>query len=481
MIRNNKFDLIIVGGGAAAFSAAIKANMHEVKTAMIERGSLGGTCINVGCIPSKNLLGAGQIVHTSKKPSYQSVFPCNSNFDFSKAIADKDCLVRYLQSEKYYDVLSGLDHVELIEADGSFISDKKLKVTNGVAGNKRILEADKFIIATGSSASAPQFDGMDNIDYLTNVEALSLKEKPSSMIVVGGRALGLEFAQMYSRFGTKVTLLQRSERIIPNHEPEISDALYNYLIEEGIEIITGVDLKSVHQKNGVKFAIALVKGGIEKTVKTFETEQLLMATGRKPNTADLHLENAGVKLRKEDGAIIVNSEMKTTAPHIWAGGDVIGEPMLETAAAKEGATAAENAIKGSHKRVDLISIPSAIFTSPQVASVGLTEQQMMERYGYCSCKTVDMKQVPKALTVNETKGLIKMTVDPAKNNRILGVHILANIAADMIHEAVIAVKYRLTIDDIIDTVHVFPTMTEAIKLVATTFKQDINKLSCCAE
>ncbi len=235
---NNKYDLIIIGGGAAAFSAAIKANMHRAKTAMIERGRLGGTCVNVGCIPSKNLLGTGEIVHASKKPSYPSVFPCDSNFDFSKANADKDNLVGYLQRERYYNVLSGLDYVEFIEASASFISDKKLKVTNGNVRSSRTLQADKFIIATGSSASTPLFDGINNVDYLTNVEALSLKERPSSMIIVGGRALGLEFAQMYSRFGTNVTLLQRSKRIIPDHEPEISDALYNYLTEEGIKIIT---------------------------------------------------------------------------------------------------------------------------------------------------------------------------------------------------------------------------------------------------
>jgi mercuric reductase len=162
-------------------------------------------------------------------------------------------------------------------------------------------------------------------------------------------------------------------------------------------------------------------------------------------------------------------------------GDVVGEPMLETLAAKAGATAAENALTGSHKKIDLLSVPSAVFTSPQVASVGMTEEQMMQKYGYCSCRTLLMKDVPKALTVNDTKGLIKMAVDPKKDNRIVGVHILASTAADMIHEAVMAVKYRLTINDIIDTVHVFPTMSEAIKLVATSFKQDVSKLSCCAE
>lgn len=469
-MKNGKYDLIIIGGGAAAFSAAIKANMHGVKTAMIERAALGGTCVNVGCVPSKNLLAAGEILHSAKKPPYPSIYSCDSDFDFAKTIEAKDALVKGLRKQKYYDVLQSLEHVELIEASASFVSPKKVKVD----GN--LFEADRFIIAAGSSPSTPRFKGIENVQYLTNNEALALKEKPSSMIVIGGRALGLEFAQMYARFGTKVTLLQRSDRIIPEHEPEISQGLHQYLTEEGIEIVTGVDVQEVWQKNGSRFVRASVNG----KERVFEAEQLLLATGRRPNTADLHLENAGVKLRN-DGAIVVNSEMRTSAPHIWAGGDIVGEPMLETLAAKAGATAAENALNGSHKKIDLLSVPSAIFTSPQVASVGMTEEQMMKRYNYCSCRTLLMKDVPKGLTVNDTKGLIKMAVDPKKNNRIVGVHILASIAADMIHEAVMAVKYKLTIDDIIDTVHVFPTMSEAIKLVSTSFKQDVSKLSCCAE
>ncbi|AFU58900.1 mercuric reductase [Candidatus Nitrososphaera gargensis Ga9.2] len=466
----NKYDLIIIGGGAAAFSAAIKANAYGVKTAMIERGRLGGTCVNVGCVPSKNLLAAGEHLQSARKPAHPAIKPCDADFDFTRIIHDKDKLVGNLRKQKYNDVLESLQYVQLIEGSAAFVSKNQVKVDG------KVLSGKKFIIATGSSAFVPKFKGIEDIDYLTNIEALSLKEKPSSMIVVGGRALGLEFAQMYSRFGTKVTLLQRSDRIIPEHEPEVSAALHRYLAEECIEIVTGVNVKEAWQKNGGKF----IRASVDDKDRVFEADQLLMATGRKPNTADLHLENVGVKVR-QDGAIVVNSEMRTSAPHIWAGGDVVGEPMLETLAAKEGATAAENALTGSHKKIDLLSVPSAIFTSPQVASVGMTEKQMMQRYGYCSCRTLDMDKVPKALTVNDTKGLIKMVVDPKKKNRIVGVHILSSIAADMIHEAVLAVKYKLTVDDIIDTVHVFPTMNEAIKLVATSFKQDVSKLSCCAE
>ena len=475
-MKSGKYDLIIIGGGAAAFSAAIKANINGAKALMIERAALGGTCVNVGCVPSKNLLGAGDVLHSAQNPSYDSIDSCNSVFDFAKTIDAKDELVKSLRRQKYYDVLKSLEHVDLVEASASFVSPKKVKVNGSKA-----LEASKFIIATGSSPSIPKFKGIENVNYLTNNEALSLKEKPSSMIVVGGRALGLEFAQMYSRFGTKVTVLQRGNRIIPDHEPEIAQGLNYYLSEEGIDIVTSVNIQAVWQKNGSKFVRASINAKEKKQEQVFEAEQILMATGRRPNTADLHLENAGVKVRDHDGAIVVNSEMRTTAPHIWASGDVVGEPMLETLAAKAGATAAENALTCSHKKIDLLSVPSAIFTSPQVASVGLTEERMMQKHSRCSCRTLLMKDVPKALTVNDTKGLIKMAVDPKKNNQIVGVHILASIAADMIHEAVMAVRYRLTIDDIIDTVHVFPTMSEAIKLVATAFKQDVSKLSCCAE
>jgi mercuric reductase len=481
-----KYDLIIIGGGSAAFSSAFKAEEHNTKTAMVERGMLGGTCVNVGCVPSKNLLRAGELLYSSVNPSFPSIFPCesnkdnnsNNNFDFSKTIRGKDNLVSFLRKQKYYDVLLSLENVELIKGSASFLNEHRIKV-NG--DKKEVLEADKFIIATGSYATVPsKIKGIDKVDYITNIEALSLDKKPCSMIVVGGRALGLEFAQMYSRFGTKVTVLQRSDTIIPEHEPEVSSALGQYLSEEGIDIITGVMIEEVYQRNDTKF-VGISQGKDNNKTKTLEAEELLMATGRRPNTKDLHLENAGVRLRQNDGAIIVDLEMHTSAPNIWAAGDVVGEPMLETLAAKEGAIAADNALTNSHKKVDFLSVPSAIFTSPQVASVGLTEKQAIERYGVCSCRILGMNEVPKALIINDTKGLIKMVVNPNKNNRIVGVHILADIAADMIHEAAIAIKYGLTIDDIVDTVHVFPTMTESIKLVATAFKQDVKKLSCCAE
>src|SRR5881296_3609202 len=463
------FDLVILGSGSAAFAAAIKAADHGAKTAMIERSTIGGTCVNVGCVPSKNLLRAGEIRYYDSHREFPGITPEKTTLKFSRILEQKNQIVRGLRKEKYADVLRSLPSTKLFRGNAKFVSRTRVKVDGINVDGKR------FVIATGSSPRIPSIPGIKSVDYLTNVEALSLRNKPASMVVLGGRALGLEFAQMYSHMGTKVTLLQRSDRIIPEEEPEISEALHHYLEDEGIEIKTGVQVKRVYQTQGEKVIVATANG------RKFEAkgDELLLATGRDPNTNRLGLETVPVRLRK-DGAVKVDREMHTTARHVWAAGDVIGEPMLETIAAKEGATAAENALLGTHRKIDFLPVPRAIFTSPQVASVGLTEKQAHEQRYECACRTIPISKVPKAIVIRDTRGLIKMVAE-SSTGRILGVHVLADGAADMIHEAVLAVKYKLTIDDIIDTVHIFPTMTESIKLVATSFRKDIDELSCCAE
>ena len=463
------FDLVILGSGSAAFGAAIKASEHDAKVAMIEKGTIGGTCVNVGCVPSKNLLRAGELRYYDSNRDFPGIQPGRTTLEFRRVMEQKDQVVRGLRKEKYSGVLKSLPSAKLFHGKARFVSKTRVKV-NGINVDGR-----KFIVATGSSPRIPPVPGIDKVDYLTNVEALSLKDKPDSMVILGGRALGLEFAQMYSHMDTEVTVLQRSERIIPEEEPEISDALRKYLEEEGTRIKTGVQVKRVDEKNGEKIVVATADG-VEFEARG---DELLLATGREPNTKQLGLEAVGVRLR-EDGAVKVNREMQTTASHVWAAGDVIGEPMLETIAAKEGATAAENALRGSHRKIDFLPVPKAVFTSPQVASVGLTDKEANEKGYKCACRTVEMNKVPKAITIRETRGLIKMVAENS-TGRILGVHILSDNAADIIHEGVLAVKYRLTVDDIIDTVHVFPTMAESTKLAAMSFRKDLENLSCCAE
>jgi mercuric reductase len=463
------FDLVIVGSGSAAFGAALKASEHDAKIAMIERGTIGGTCVNVGCVPSKNLLHAGELRYYDSNHNFPGIRPGRTTLDFRRVIEQKNQIVSRLRKEKYSHVLRSLRSAKLFRGKAKFVSKTRIKV-DGINVDGR-----KFIVATGSSPRILAIPGIDKVDYLTNVEALSLRERPDSMLIVGGRALGLEFAQMYAHMGTKVTLLQRSNRIIPEEEPEISDALRFYMEEEGIKIKTGVQVKRVDEKNGEKIVVATTNG------REFElqADELLMATGREPNTKELGLDAVGVRLR-QDGAVKVNREMHTTARNVWAAGDVIGEPMLETIAAKEGATAAGNALGGTHRKIDFLAVPRAVFTSPQVASVGLTDREANEKGYKCACRTVEMSKVPKAITIRETRGLVKMVADN-ETGRIIGVHILADNAADIIQEGVLAVKHKLTVDDIIDTVHVFPTIAESIKLAAVSFRKNLDEISCCSE
>lgn len=461
-----KYDLIVLGSGSAAFGAAIKAVGLGAKVAMIERGTIGGTCVNVGCVPSKYLLRVGEINYYRNHG--HAGLDISSSLDFASIINEKREIVESLRKGRYTDVINALG-ITLFKGKATFISENEVKVD----GNT--LQAEKFIIATGSSPHILSIEGINEVDYLTNVEAMELSELPGSIVVLGGRALGLEFAQMFAHFGTKVTVLQRSPRIIPEEENIISDYLRAYLEEENITIQTGAVVSSIRKEKDEIIVIAFVEG--EK--KEFKAEKLLMATGRKPNTKDLGLENAGIRIDK-NGAVIVDDELKTSAPNIWAAGDVLGEPMLETVAGKEGSIAAENALANKGKKMDFSAVPHAVFTMPQVASVGLTEKNAEEKGIICRCSSIPMEFVPRAVLAKDTRGLVKMVID-AKTERILGVHILASLSADMIHEGVLAVKYGMTIDDIIDTVHVFPTMTEAVKLTAQSFRMDISKTSCCAE
>jgi len=469
-----KYDFIILGQGSAAFAAAIKANELGIKTAMVGGNAtpgavIGGTCVNVGCMPSKNLITVGTLYYHAMNNSFEGIKCGKGKVNFKKVIEQKDRLVKKFRKEKYADVVKSLKNVTYFEGRGKFISKNKIKVGNN------ILKGEKFLIVVGARSNIIPVQGLEKIDYLTNEEALSLKELPESMCVIGGRALGLEFAQMYEHFGTKVTVLQRSERILPESEPEISEALIKYLEKEGITIYTGTKINYVDKKGGKK----VINFAIGNKTKSIECEQLLFATGRKPNTDNLGLDKVGVKT-DDKGFIVINEEVQTSAPHVWAGGDCTGEPMLETLAAKEGAIAVENAFTDKKRKINLKEVPSAVFTYPEVASVGLTDAEAIGKGIKCTCGVLPLEFVPKAHVIGDTRGLVKLVVDK-ETKKIQGVHILAPHAADLIHEGVLAVKFGLTVDDIIDTVHVFPTLSEAIKLAAQSFYKDISKLSCCTE
>ncbi len=464
-----------MGNGAAAFAAAIKADELGKKTAMVKGGSLGGTCVNVGCVPSKRLLIAGEIIRNTKNHNLgdNTIVQHDEKFDFNKIMEFKGKLVENLKYEKYEKVLGKLANVELYEGMARFISEKEIEIRRNA--QNITIAGKKFIIATGASPSIPQLQGINEIDYWTNIEALEQDRIPESLIVVGGRALGLEFAQMYNRFGAKVTLLQRSSLLIPEEEPEMSKALESYLREDGMAIHTNVDLKSF-EKNTADNKV-IVNAEVDKKTVKFEASAILFATGRTPNIKNLSVETAKLKVGRK-GEIEVDSEMRTNNPNIFAAGDVTGEPMLESLAAREGTHAAENALAGSHKKIDKNVVPRAIFTDPQFASVGITEKEVIEKFKACTCRLVKFTNIPKAMIMGDTRGMIKMVANP-DTHVILGVQILSPMAAEIIHEAVMIVKNEYKIEDVIDTIHVFPTMSEALKVVAQSFFRNVQDTSCC--
>lgn len=428
---------------------------------------LGGTCINVGCVPSKRLITVGTFINEFARRKFAGLDYAKGKFDYAKIVEEKDRLVDELRTEKYKSVLENLENVTYINETGSFIDKNIIKVGG------REINAEHILVAVGAKAAVPEIKGIDGAKYITNEEALSMKELPESLIVVGGRALGLEFAQLFANFGVRVTLLQRSSRIIPDWEPEISSYLTKYLEESGVRVITNVQLTGIETREGVKTITAQVNG----VEGTYEANEILFATGRAANVKDLNLNSAGIQLT-EHNFIKIDKTLRTTAKGVYAAGDVTGEPMLETLAAKEGNIATANIFQNAKKEINITEVPRAIFTYPEAAAVGLTEEQIVKNKIKCVCSPLELKLVPKASLIGDTRGLVKIVAD-GRTKKILGVHMLAPHAADLIHEGVLAVKFGLTIDDIIDTVHVFPTLSEGFKLTAQAFYEDVSKLSCC--
>ncbi len=469
----DKYDLVVVGQGAAAFAAVIRASELRAQIAMVGSNAtsgarLGGTCVNVGCVPSKRLLVAGEI-YRFRDPGFAGVTLGKNSVDFRAVIREKDALIRRLRREKYANVLRDLDGLTFFDEMGSFVSPKRLRV------NGSSVIGEKFIIATGASTYVPPIAGIREVGYLTNETALSPTEIPDSMVIVGGGPLGLEFAQMYNRFGTKVTIVQHGERILPREEPEVSQLMHEILSEEGVKILTEASPTRAAKKGAEK----VLSISVNSRKQELRAREILLASGRRPNTSILNLEAAHVKT-DERGFVVIDDEMRTSNPRIYAAGDVSGEPMLETVAAKEGATAAENAVKGTRRKIDYLAVPHAVFTYPQVASVGLTEEKVVEAGYECACRTIMLDDIPKAQIINEKRGLVKLVAD-GKTKRILGLHIVAPYAAEMIHTASLAVKGKMTVDDLIDTVFTFPTLSEGIKMAAQSFYKDVTKLSCCIE
>ncbi len=464
-----QYDLIVLGGGASAFAAGIKANELGKKTLIVNGGlPTGGTCVNVGCVPSKILLHAAETLHHSKNHGIPGVELEVKHFDFKQVMEHEMGMVEMFRGEKYRKVLENLEHVTFVEGVAAFSGAHEIEVD----GKK--YTAEKFVIATGSTANVPPIEGLCEAGYLTHIEALQITEQPEDLLVIGAGPVGLELAQVYARFGTKVTILQHHERIFPQGEQDLIAQLHNVLEGEGIVIHTNAEAKMVRMEGGKK-VVTFSVDGIEQEIIV---DDILLAAGKTANTDTLNLDAVGV-VTDERKAVVVDEHFATNVPHVFAVGDVTNLPMrLETTAGHEGTLVTENMFEGKQNKIVYNEVPFAIFTDPGYASVGLTEEAQMERDGVCACRTVPFTMLPKAGIIGRTEGMIKMGVDP-KTQEVLGVHILSPNAADLIAEAMVLIKNKNTIDDILSSAPVFPTLSEAIKYAALAFRKDISQLSCC--
>ena len=430
---------------------------------MIGYGPIGGTCVNVGCVPSKYLIESASIFRNARNPIFPGISSMGT-LNFKLLIDSLRELVKGERKAKYEDVLSKYENVEYYSGYASFINDKTVAVKNG--DNVKKISAYNFLIATGSRPSVPLIKGLENSGFLTSNDIWNLEDLPSKITVLGAGAVGLELGQAFLRLGSEVTVIEAMPSILYGSEPEVSETLLNALKAEGMKFYTRALVDRVEKK-----ALYIKSEGLEKKV---DHDILLVATGRTPNIEKLALENAGVEY--SENGIKVNNKLMTSNPRIYAAGDVVDQRLkLETVAAKEGATAVENMYEHAEKSIDLKTVPFVIFTEPQVASVGLKESECKE----CTYKILPVSTVAKARIIRKESGIIKMVVN--KGKRIRGVHVVSPYASEIIIEGVYAVKLGLTVEDIIDTVHVFPTISESIKLAAQSFRRDISMMSCCVE
>lgn len=466
--RTAEFDLIIVGGGSAAFAAAIKGAELGARIAMIEGGTLGGTCVNVGCVPSKTLIRAAEARHRRSHHGFAGIPTGDGPADWNVVRAEKDTLVGQLRQGKYWDVLKSYDTVTLFEQSGTLTGPRAVRLADG-----RTLGAGKILIATGAGPDTPPIPGLAEAGHLDNVSAMALEHLPASLLVIGSGFIAAELGQMFARLGVAVTILARQDRLLTREDPEIGAGLTSYLRAEGIDVRTGAIVERVERGGGYRVRVRR-----EGQAEVLEADQLLVATGRRPRTAGFGLDTIGVTLEAKD-EIVVDDHLETTVPGVYAAGDVVGDPMFVYVAAYAGALAAENALSGNARRLDLTAVPSVTFSDPAVASVGLTEAEARARGIKPLVSRLPMLHVPRALAARDTRGFIKLVAD-AGSRRIIGAQILAAEAGEMITEPALAIRFGLTIADIASTFHPYLTLSEGIKLAALTFNKDVGKLSCCA-
>lgn len=451
-------DLAVIGSGGAAMSAAINARLLGASVVIVERGTLGGTCVNIGCVPSKTLLAGAGARHGALNNPFVGAPTSAGDVDFAALVEQKDELVGRLRQTKYADIATAYDF-EVLHGVASFADSDSLLV-DGVA-----LRAAAYLIATGAQPAIPDLPGLSGMDYLTSTTAMELGELPASLVVIGGGYVGLEQAQLFAHLGTKVSLVGR---LAPRSEPELASALREVFIDDGITVVN--ERAAAIERDGEEVVVVARSGW------RVSGQRLLVATGRTPRTAQLNLAAAGVKT-DAGGFVMVDHHQRTSNPKVFAAGDVSGAPQFVYVAAMAGKVAARNAL-GRTEAVDYTGLPAVVFTHPQLSSAGLTEAEVLEQGTRCACRLLNLTDVPRALANRDTRGGIKVIAD-ADTGKVLGVHALAEGAGEMMLAATYAIKAGFTVDQLADTWAPYLTMAEGIRIAAGLFRNEL-PTSCCA-
>jgi dihydrolipoamide dehydrogenase len=453
MASKYDFDVAVIGGGPAGYVAAIRAQQLGARAALIEKGYLGGVCTNVGCIPTKALIHAAKMMVEMESAAQMGLSPGKVSLDFARTAQHRDEVV--LKLRKGVETLLGANKVEILRGEAAFEDPHTLSVATDGKATK--VSAERIIIAAGAVSQelpiAP-FDGERIIDSST---AVSANELPKSLLIVGGGYIGCEFAGAFSTFGVEVTLVEVLDRILPLMDADCAREVFKLLKKRGARILTGRRVEElISLKSSVK---AKLDNGEE-----IKAEKALICIGRRPFTAGLRLEKAGVKLN-EKGALIVNEHMQTTVPHLYAAGDIKGGIMLAHVASQEGIVAAEHATGKLAARMDYRVVPAVAFTFPQIASVGLTEEEAKKQQSEIVVKRFPFRALGKAHIEGATDGFVKVIAD-GKTGQLLGVHMAAPHASDMIGEACVALQLECTAEELARTIHAHPTMPECMREAA---------------
>ncbi len=465
---DHPLQVIVIGSGGAAMAAALKAVEQGAHVTMIERGTIGGTCVNVGCVPSKIMIRAAHIAHLRRESPFDGGIAATvPEIKRDKLLAQQQARVDELRHAKYESILDGNPAISVLHGEARFKNGLSLIVhLNG--GGDRVVAFDRCLIATGASPIVPAIPGLKESPYWTSNEALVSDTIPKRLAVIGSSVVAVELAQAFARLGSHVTILARNTLFF-REDPAIGEAVTSAFGMEDIEVLNHAQVSQIAYADD-EFVLTTGHGEVR-------ADKLLVATGRAPNTRSLALDAAGVAVNTQ-GAIVTDKRMLTSGQHIYAAGDCTDQPQFVYVAAAAGTRAAINMI-GGEAVLDLTTMPSVVFTDPQVATVGYSEAEAHHEGIRTDSRLLTLDNVPRALVNFDTRGFIKLVTD-ADSGRLIGVQAVAPEASELIQTAALAIRARMTVQELADQLFPYLTMVEGLKLAAQTFSKDVKQLSCCA-